>query len=301
MLTAAVSLGLPFLDVDYRNPNIDYEVSVTFLGGGSGVAGGDSDAPAGFPSYEAASRLLDPISSPMGFAPLVQIGFVIAALSVMRRRKGAILGLIGGAMGLLVALAIRVAIASEAAAAREVLGERLHVVLGPGSILVPLAFAGVLVWSIVRLTVGSQEGVARRPAVVGEETGLEPPGALRGVGWYLVALGALGLLSMATSDVSQTASQTGWRALASAVTLVAGFGLVAAKRWAYVTAVVLAALDAATVLLVLALSSVSMGASRLFVPFTFIAILFVVPFAFLLRRDCRAWFSRRDRALTPSS
>lgn len=295
LLAAAVSLGLPFIQIDYRSPNIDYDVSWSFLGGGSSSAGGDSGAPAGFPSYQEALDALDPVESPMDLAPLVQVGFVIASLSVMRRREGAVLGIIGGAMGLLSALAIRLMIASEASAAGEILGERLHVVLGAGTVFVPLAFAGLLAWNVIRVTAGSREAAAPPPVDVPEHGAPPPPRVLRAVGWYLVVLGALAVISATGSDVPEPGSQAGWQAVTGAVTMAAGFGLIAAKRWGFAIAVVLGALNGILVVIVLFVSSTSQGTGRIIIPFAFLTALYVTPFALLLRRDCRAWFSKSDR------
>lgn len=295
LLAAAVTLGLPFIQIEYHSPNIEYEVSWTFVGGGSGIAGGDSDAPAGFPSSQQALDALDPVESPMDLAPLVQVAFVIGSFSIMRRRGGAVLGIIGGATGLLAALAIRLMIASEVPAARDLLGERLHVVLGAGTLFVPLAFAGVLAWNIIRLTAGSQEAVAPPPVVVPEDGAPPPPRVLRLVGWYLILLGALAVISAIGSDVPERESQTDWQALTSVVTVGAGFGLITAKRWGYAIAVVLGALNAILVVVALFVSSTSQGTGRIFIPFAFLTALFVAPFALLLRRDCRAWFRKSDR------
>ena len=308
LLTAAVvvvSLGLPFVNVSFTaftsSGRVEFEDSASFLGRGIGRAGGDqAPLPGTTLSSDEAVNLAESITDPLDLTIPVHVAAILVALALIRTPRGAMLGLAGGVGGLALTLLMLFSMSQRASVVEEIVGPGLDVDFGPGSILAPLAFGLAAVWSGARLVLGRSkaetssarvtEGTMRSIGDRERTAGAGTPSVIRGVGWYLVVLAALGVLVL-TSPGARSGMQMAWRLPVIVLTAAAGIGLILQKRWAYMMALVLGGLSAVSAVpMLVSMLSDPIRAGILLLPGLAMVALLVAPFALLLRRDSRLWF-----------
>jgi len=213
---------------------------------------------------------------------------------------------------LVTVIGTRLSLADRAEDAGSVLGEGLRVVLGPGAILVPAAFALAGAWNASRLILKRTSILAERDAGTDAETAPESmsaeasqpivsgdratPPVVRAVGWYLLGLLVLQIALLIGAQARIQPASLAWRLPLGLWHIVAGAGLVTGRSWAYPATLALGALSAVwyVVFLVIGGLSVVGRAPVSFLPLLLMGALLLAPFALLLRPDGRAWFAARS-------
>ena len=291
-----------------------YEDRASFLGRGTGLAGGGGSVrlPGTSVTSAEATELLESISEPLNLTLLVHAAALVSLLGVFRSRPGALLGLAGSGVGLVTVIGIRLSLADRAEDAGSVLGEGLRVVLGPGAILVPAAFALAGAWNASRLILKRTSILAERDAATDAEMAPESmsaeasqpivsgdratPPVVRAVGWYLLGLLVLQIALLIGAQPRIQPASLAWRLPLGLWHIVAGAGLVTGRSWAYPATLALGALSAVwyVVFLVIGGLSVVGRAPVSFLPLLLMGALLLAPFALLLRPDARAWFAARS-------
>lgn len=319
-LAIVVSLGFTFVTVSFRSEplpdqmgRMTYEDRASFLGRGTGLAGGGGTEPLPGTSVSSAEArgLLESISEPLNLTLLVHAAVLVSFFGLIRSRLGAFLGLAGSTIGLVTVMGIRLSLADRAADAGAVLGEGLRAAFGPGAILVPAAFAVAGGWNASRLILKRASILGERDAATDAVTAPEPmaaevsqpivsggratPPIVRAVGWYLLGLLVLQIAGLIGAQTRIQPASLAWRLPLGLWQIVAGAGLVAGRRWAYPATLALGALSAVWYVVFLVIGGLSVvGRAPVFLlPMVLMGALLLAPFALLLRPDGRAWFAAR--------
>lgn len=297
-VAVVVSLGLPFIAVSFDavtpSGRVEFEDSASFLGRGTGRAGGDQErVPGTSVTSGEAARLAESITDPLDLTIVVHAAAILVVLGLIRSPRGATLGLVGGLAGLSTTVILWFLMSQRASTVESAVGSGLGVDFGPGTILAPIAFGTSVAWSAARLT-SRRDADESLPSPAGREFAPEgeavarAPTVVRGVGWYLVAMAVLGLLVL-TSPTART--QLAWRLPLLALTAAAGIGLVLERRWAFVLALLLGGLNlpfAVAIVVHAATHPVRLG--PFFLPSLLMSALALLPFILLLREEPRTWY-----------